>query len=204
MCRKPWRDRAAAAALWSLLACAPTPAADLFEKADRMIPMRDGVKLHTVVFTPKDRPAALPILFVRTPYGVAADERAATGGYEFLIEDGYILVFQDIRGRFKSEGEFVMQRPPRTRQDRGAIDESTDAYDTIDWMLEERAGQQRPRRHAGRQSTPAGWSRHGAARPAPGAQGGVAAGFARRHVPRRRLPPQRRVPPELRLRIRRA
>src|SRR6476620_8780797 len=109
-------------------------AADLFDKSDRMIPMRDGVKLHTVVFTPKDQHRALPILFVRTPYGVPADERSATGSYEFLIEDGYILAFQDIRGRFKSEGVFVMQRPPRNRQDRGAIDESTDAYDSIDWM----------------------------------------------------------------------
>jgi len=99
-----------------------------------MIAMRDGVKLHTVVFTPKERRAPLPVLFVRTPYGVPADERAAAGSYEFLIEDGYILAFQDIRGRFKSEGAFVMQRPPRNRQDRSAIDESTDAYDSIDWM----------------------------------------------------------------------
>src|SRR5205085_5989872 len=108
--------------------------ADLFDKSDHMIAMRDGAKLHTVVFTPKERRAPWPILFVRTPYGVPADELAATGSYEFLIEDGYILAFQDIRGRFKSEGEFVMQRPRRNRQDRGAIDESTDAYDAIDWM----------------------------------------------------------------------
>jgi len=105
-----------------------------------MIPMRDGVKLHTVVFTPRDRPAPLPILFVRTPYGVPADERAATSSYEFLIEDGYILAFQDIRGRFKSEGIFVMQRPPRNRQDRSAIDESTDAYDSIAWMTKNVTG----------------------------------------------------------------
>ena len=134
------RDRAAALALWTALICAPALAADLFEKSDRMIPMRDGIKLHTVVFTPKDRPAPLPILFVRTPYGVPADERAATNSYEFLIEDGYILAFQEIRGRFKSEGEFVMQRPPRNRQDRGAIDESTDAYDSIEWMTKNVSG----------------------------------------------------------------
>src|SRR5689334_10143444 len=75
-------------------------AADLFEKSEHMIPMRDGVKLHTVVFAPKERRAPLPILFVRTPYGAPADERGATGSYEYLIEDGYILAFQDIRGRF--------------------------------------------------------------------------------------------------------
>jgi len=109
-------------------------AADLFDKSDQMIAMRDGVKPHTVVLTPKERRAPLPVLFVRTPYGVPADERAAAGSYEFLIEDGYILAFQDISGRFKSEGAFVMQRPPRNRQDRSAIDESTDAYDSIDWL----------------------------------------------------------------------
>src|SRR5437773_7055327 len=103
MYNKPWRDRGAALALWIVLACTPALAAGLFEKSDRMIPMRDGIKLHTVIFTPKDRRAPLPILFVRTPYGVPADERAATASYEFLIEDGYILAFQDIRGRFKSE-----------------------------------------------------------------------------------------------------
>jgi putative CocE/NonD family hydrolase len=66
---------------------------------------------------------------------VPTDERPATNSYEFLIEDGYILAFQEIRKRFKSEGEFVMQRPPRNLQDRDAIDESTDAYDSIDWMI---------------------------------------------------------------------
>ena len=113
MYTKSCRDRASALVLWTALICGPALAADLFEKSDRMIPMRDGIKLHTVVFTPKDRPVPLPILFLRTPYGVPADERAATNSYEFLIEDGYILAFQEIRGRFKSEGEFVMQRPPR-------------------------------------------------------------------------------------------
>ena len=57
-------------------------------------------------------------------------------GYGFLVKDGYIFVYQDIRGKFKSEGEFVMQRAPRVdRKDPKAIDESTDAYDTIDWLL---------------------------------------------------------------------
>jgi uncharacterized protein len=125
-----------------LLACAPGLAADLFEKSEVMIPMRDGVKLHTVIFTPKDRKEPLPILFTRTPYGVPSAERGGeegggivTASLQFLIDEGYILAFQDIRGRFKSEGQFVMQRPPRDRTERGSIDESTDAYDSIDWMI---------------------------------------------------------------------
>jgi putative CocE/NonD family hydrolase len=118
------------AALCLLLACILTPAAGLFDKTEHMIPMRDGMKLHTVIFTPKDRARPLPIMFIRTPYGVPDK---ITGGE--LVDDGYIFAYQDIRGRFKSEGEFVMQRPPRNRAERGAIDESTDAYDSIDWMI---------------------------------------------------------------------
>jgi putative CocE/NonD family hydrolase len=118
------------AVLYVFLACALASAAELFDKSEHMIPMRDGIKLHTVIFTPKDRAKPLPILFSRTPYGTPA---TISGGD--LASDGYIFAFQDIRGRFKSEGEFVMQRPPRNRAERGAIDESTDAYDSIDWMI---------------------------------------------------------------------
>jgi hypothetical protein len=135
MSKKPGIDRAAKLALCILLACTQALAAERFEKSEVMIPMRDGVKLHTVIFTPKDRSEPLPILFERTPYGAPSDERGATDSFEFLIDDGYILAFQDIRGRFKSEGEFVMQRPPRNRADASAIDESTDAYDSIAWMV---------------------------------------------------------------------
>jgi putative CocE/NonD family hydrolase len=119
-----------AATVCLFLACTLAPAAELFDKTEHMIPMRDGIKLHTVVFTPKDRSRPLPIMFTRTPYGVPDK---INGG--FLAEDGYIFAFQDIRGRFKSEGEFVMQRPPRNRAEQGAIDESTDAYDSIEWMV---------------------------------------------------------------------
>jgi putative CocE/NonD family hydrolase len=118
------------AALGLFLACALVPAAELFDKTEHMIPMRDGIKLHTVIFAPKDRTRPLPIMFTRTPYGVPDK---ITGGE--LADDGYIFAFQDIRGRFKSEGEFVMQRPPRNSAERGAIDESTDAYDSIGWMI---------------------------------------------------------------------
>src|SRR5215831_6558717 len=111
-----------------------------FVKSDLMVPMRDGVRLHTLVFTPKDSKEKLPILFERTPYGARSTERALLNAYQHLASDGYIFAFQDIRGRFKSEGEFVMQRPPRDRRDAKAIDESTDAYDTIEWMLKNVSG----------------------------------------------------------------
>ncbi len=107
----------------------------LFTKTDAMIPMRDGVKLHTLIFAPADTHERLPILLERTPYGAMSDEQALRGRYGHLIADGYIFAFQDIRGRFKSEGQFVMQRQVRDRNDSKAIDESTDAYDTIDWLL---------------------------------------------------------------------
>jgi putative CocE/NonD family hydrolase len=102
-----------------------------------MVTMRDGVKLYTKIFVPKDARSPLPIMFLRTPYGIGgASSQGLERGYGFLGKDGYIFVFQDIRGKFKSEGTFEMQRPPRRdRNDPKAIDESTDAYDTIDWML---------------------------------------------------------------------
>ncbi len=106
-----------------------------------MIPARDGVKLHTLVFTPRNAGGPLPILFERTPYGaLRMDETALLARYGRLISDGYIFAFQDIRGRFGSEGTFVMQRPVRDKKDTRAVDESTDAYDSIEWMLHNVAG----------------------------------------------------------------
>src|SRR5258708_4075830 len=116
------------------------PSASVFTKQDLMIPMRDGVKLHTLVFTPKNAAAPLPILFERTPYGALDREKILLARYPELIADGYIFAFQDIRGRFTSEGQFVMQRPVRDRNDPKTIDEATDAYDTIEWMLHNIAG----------------------------------------------------------------
>ena len=107
----------------------------LFAKTEVMVPVRDGVKLHTVVFAPRGAHEPLPMLFVRTPYGALDEENAVRTRYPHLVADGYIFAFQDIRGRFKSDGKFVMQRPPRDRKDAKAIDESTDAYDTIAWLL---------------------------------------------------------------------
>jgi uncharacterized protein len=109
-----------------------------FEKRAVMIPMRDGVRLHTEIYSPRGAREPLPILIVRTPYGTGDDvfgnsRQLAT--YSDMLADGYIFVIQDIRGRFSSEGEFVMLRPPRDRSDPKAIDESTDAYDTVAWLL---------------------------------------------------------------------
>jgi putative CocE/NonD family hydrolase len=117
----------------------PDPPAK-FIRTEAMVPMRDGVRLHTIVFTPKEANGKLPILFERTPYGARATERALLAAYQHLANDGYIFAFQDIRGRFSSEGQFVMQRPPRPRGDTHAIDEGTDAWDTIEWMLKNVAG----------------------------------------------------------------
>jgi len=108
-----------------------------FAKQEVMVPMRDGVRLHTLVFTPSGAHGALPILFIRTPYGIDASERQLTASLKELAADGYVFAFQDIRGRYKSEGQFVMQRAPRDRKDPKAVDESTDAYDTIDWLVKQ-------------------------------------------------------------------
>ncbi len=107
-----------------------------FVRLEAMIAMRDGVKLRTVVYAPKNAAAPLPFLLQRTPYGVPELAAFLAGeSYRELVADGYIFVYQDIRGRFGSEGTFVMQRPPRDRKDPKAIDESTDAYDTVAWLL---------------------------------------------------------------------
>jgi putative CocE/NonD family hydrolase len=101
-----------------------------------MVPMRDEVKLHTTVYVPKDIRGTLPILFLRTPYGIEGRaERHFRGYLQDLVEDGYIFAYQDIRGRYKSEGKFVMTRPARDRDDLKAIDEASDTQDTIDWLL---------------------------------------------------------------------
>ena len=110
-------------------------AADRFTVSDAMIPMRDGVRLHVKIFTPKDQREPLPIIMKRTPYGVEGAAGNFTTYLKTLADEGYIFVFQDIRGKYGSEGTFVMQRPPRPVSDPKAIDEGTDTYDTIDWLL---------------------------------------------------------------------
>jgi putative CocE/NonD family hydrolase len=107
-----------------------------FEKTETMIPTRDGVRLHTLIYAPKDSREPLPFIMLRTPYGIDGRAgRAFEGYFKDLVAEGYIFVFQDDRGRFKSEGQFVMQRALREKGDPNAIDECTDAYDTIEWLL---------------------------------------------------------------------
>ena len=109
-----------------------------YVKTNAMIAMRDGVRLNTDVYAPRDQRGPLPIIFLRTPYGIDNRASSLNGSFKELADDGYIFVFQDLRGRYKSEGHFVMQRNARSaaqRKDPKAIDEATDAYDTIDWLV---------------------------------------------------------------------
>ena len=110
----------------------------LFDKTDAMIPARDGAKLHTEIYAPKHSTEPLPIVIERTPYGLHDDDKGYSRiltRYAEMIPDDYIFVFQDIRGRYGSEGTFVMQRPVHDPKDPKAIDEGTDTYDTIDWLV---------------------------------------------------------------------
>jgi putative CocE/NonD family hydrolase len=100
-----------------------------------MVPMRDRVRLNTKVCEAKNASGPLPIIFMRTPYGINALQ-AINGEYRFLAADGYQFVYQDIRGRYGSEGKFLMNAPLHTLPPTGrAVDEATDAYDTVDWLV---------------------------------------------------------------------
>ncbi|MFO0954169.1 MAG: CocE/NonD family hydrolase [Isosphaeraceae bacterium] len=111
-----------------------------YTKYEYRIPMRDGVKLFTAVYVPKDAAPGgplYPIIFTRTPYSVApygVDKyKSDLGPSPLFGKDGYICVYQDVRGRWMSEGEFVNMRPEKDGSSR--VDESTDTYDTIDWLV---------------------------------------------------------------------
>ena len=117
---------------------------DNYDKTEIMIPMRDGVKLFTSVYTPKKKGDKYPILMNRTPYSVAPygkdkdgkDQfKGSLGPDELFAREGYIFVYQDVRGRWKSEGKFVDVRPEIAQSHPGTTDESTDTYDTIDWLV---------------------------------------------------------------------
>jgi uncharacterized protein len=114
-----------------------------YDRRDVMIPMRDGVKLHTVIVVPKSARNA-PILLTRTPYNATkrlernlSPHLLATvpQGDEVFVADGYIRVFQDVRGKYGSEGDYVMTRPLRGPLNPTPVDHSTDAWDTIDWLV---------------------------------------------------------------------
>ncbi len=126
--------------LWSGLLTAAAvcaqPVSSLYDKAEYRIAMRDSVHLHTSVYTPK-APGRAPILVFRTPYGTGpygADKFPAgldKGYLRSYVDRGYIIVQQDVRGRNRSEGEFMHVRPVGF----GDVDESTDSYDTVDWLV---------------------------------------------------------------------
>ena len=128
----------------AVLALAPVAAAQAnteYTAREVMLPMRDGVKLYTQIFEPAERSEALPILIRRTPYNVGPLPRTTNaseiGPSPLFAEEGYIFVRQDVRGQFRSEGEWEVLRPPRrVKADPSAVDETTDAFDTIDWLLE--------------------------------------------------------------------
>ena len=105
-----------------------------------MVPMRDGAKMETVILRPADAKGPLPILFQRTPYGVPdAAPPVIPGSWKSLVADGYIFVFQSMRGRFGSDGVFTLSTAVHPG-DPKAVDEATDAYDSIDWMVKNLAG----------------------------------------------------------------
>ena len=120
-----------------------------YERREVMIPMRDGVKLHTIILVPRNATKAkhAPILLTRTPY--SADELTTHAhsshlgptlwGYdnatEVIVEGGYIRVVQDVRGKYGSEGDYVMNRPLHGPQNPTPVDHATDTYDTIDWLV---------------------------------------------------------------------
>jgi uncharacterized protein len=113
-----------------------------YRKSEDAVAMREGVKLHTTIYAPVRTDEKFPILLLRTPYGTGPygpdNYRTALGpsshSYEFEKE-GFIFVFQDVRGKFKSEGSFTVMRPHKPRKGAMETDESSDTYDTIEWLV---------------------------------------------------------------------
>ena len=112
-----------------------------YSRQEVMIPMRDGVKLHAIILRPTDTNEPLPFLMQRTPGEVdGSDSDSINARYTELALSGYIFVMEDIRGRYESQGQFVMMRPIASHHDPKSmdphqIDESSDAYDTVDWLI---------------------------------------------------------------------
>ena len=105
-----------------------------YTKYDYRIPMRDGIKLFTSVYVPKDRTQTYPFLMQRTPYSIGpygVDNYRAPLQSEAFEKEGFIFVFQDVRGRYLSEGNFIDVPPHKS----SGADDATDTYDTIDWLI---------------------------------------------------------------------
>jgi uncharacterized protein len=123
-----------------------SPVTDAFdhERREVEIPMRDGVKLHTVIIIPKNAARPAPIILTRTPYGADKPTSQASSPFasmvlpladEPLLREGYIRVYQDVRGRYGSEGDYIMTLPVRGPLNKGRVDHTTDTYDTIEWLV---------------------------------------------------------------------
>src|SRR5260370_5671143 len=119
-----------------MLAHTQDPATRRISKLQQvMVPMRDGVNLQTAILTPVDEQGSLPILFRRTPYGVPEKPPGEMpASWKELAQDGYIFVIQNLRGRFKSEGVFDLTSQVDLTNPK-ATNETTDAYDSIEWLL---------------------------------------------------------------------
>ena len=113
---------------------------DHYTKMERYITMRDGMRLFTSIYLPKDQSQKYPILLKRTPYSVSpyGEDKFPDhlGPNDLFVKEGYIFVYQDVRGRWMSEGEFVDVRPHiDNKKSKKDIDESSDTYDTVDWLI---------------------------------------------------------------------
>lgn len=110
-----------------------------YTKTDKYITMRDGIRLYCTIYSPKDQSKKYPILMTRTPYNVGPyakdDYKKMLGQNMLFAKAGYIFVYEDVRGRWMSEGTFVDVRPQVPHNTKKDIDESTDTYDTIDWLV---------------------------------------------------------------------
>src|SRR5579862_4193879 len=111
-----------------------------YTKYEYKIPMRDGVRLFAAVYVPKDDSQPYPMIMTRTPYNVAPygidNYRAQLGPSEAAEKEGFIFVYEDVRGRYMSEGTFIDVRPHKAKYEGPKdTDESTDTYDTIDWLI---------------------------------------------------------------------
>ena len=118
---------------WTILAIK-----DAYDKEERRIEMRDGINLFTSIYSPKDNSESYPILIVRTPYNIEPTEGQYSNrlkGLTHLLKEKYIIVFQDVRGRYMSEGVFEDVRPYKPNKKKKEIDDNSDTFDTIDWLV---------------------------------------------------------------------
>jgi uncharacterized protein len=116
-----------------------------YDKSEYYITMRDGIKLYTAVYTPRDKKTTYPIMLLRTCYGSGPYGKEnypeSLGPSEYFAEEGYVFVYQDVRGRFMSEGDYVNMNPHiPIKKDSSDVDNSTDTYDTVEWLIKHIAG----------------------------------------------------------------